>query len=427
MAGRLNSFQKSMVQWNQLHPYNAVHVAELRGALDLERLQRAVNTTLTRRGLGRLEIDDERGTFHYFDGAAELPVSLVAVEGDPRTALATEIERQLNRHFPTSEPFCPFRVFAVPTARSCWLGLVYFHPVADAESVVLLLKEMAATYAGRECLGAAPERYPHHRTLRLRRHAGGIVRKLIALPGQLSRLSRSHRVPGGDAIDAANGFALFTLAPEQLRTLVSAAKAWDLTVNDLLLARLLKSLAPFTTARLGSRKRRELTVGCIVNLRRELGVDSDRTFGLFLGSFNVTHAVPEGVPLRKLALAVREQTAAIKQRRLFVATPIELGLARALMKFFSADRRRKLYAKHYPLWGGVTNMNLNALWNPAADPLLGDYVRGVSTGPMTPLVLSVSTVGNHANIGVSWRKSVFSDEALAQWRQTFDQQWKELD
>jgi hypothetical protein len=67
------------------------------------------------------------------------------------------------------------------------------------------------------------------------------------------------------------------------------------------------------------------------------------------------------------------------------------------------------------------------LWNPAADPLLGDYVRGVSTGPMTPLVLSVSTVGNHANIGVSWRKSVFSDEALAQWRQTFDQQWKELD
>ena len=48
-------------------------------------------------------------------------------------------------------------------------------------------------------------------------------------------------------------------------------------------------------------------MGCIVNLRKDLGVDSRRTFGLFLGSFMVTHEVPEGMSLRELrALARRE-------------------------------------------------------------------------------------------------------------------------
>ena len=41
-----------------------------------------------------------------------------------------------------------------------------------------------------------------------------------------------------------------------------------------------------------------------------------------------------------------------------------------------------------------------------------NYFRGVSTGPATPLVLSVTTVGNRVNIGLSYRLTVFSKEVI---------------
>jgi hypothetical protein len=167
-------------------------------------------------------------------------------------------------------------------------------------------------------------------------------------------------------------------------------------------------------------------VGCIVNLRRELGIDSARTFGLFLGSFTVTHTVPDGLCLQELARDIRQQTAVIKRRRLYLATPLELGLGRFVARFFSPERRRKFYQKNYPLWGGLTNMNLNSLWEQShADGLL-DYLRGVSTGPATPLVFSVTTVGDHANVALSYRSTVFSPQDIESVKNCFMQHLDQL-
>ena len=41
-------------------------------------------------------------------------------------------------------------------------------------------------------------------------------------------------------------------------------------------------------------------------------------------------------------------------------------------------------------------MNLNSLWPGNEAAPTPDYFRAVSTGPVTPLVLSVSTAGDHA-------------------------------
>jgi hypothetical protein len=90
---------------------------------------------------------------------------------------------------------------------------------------------------------------------------------------------------------------------------------------------------------------------------------------------------------------------------------MELGFARFMLAFFSPERRRKFYLRNYPLWGGVTNLNLNSLWNAGQDGP-PDYFRAVSTGPVTPLVLSVTTVHDHANFGVSYRPAVFPPEAV---------------
>jgi len=82
------------------------------------------------------------------------------------------------------------------------------------------------------------------------------------------------------------------------------------------------------------------------------------------------------------------------------------------MGFFSTRERRKLYQKHYPLWGGITNMNLNPLWPQPIDGTSFDYFRAVSTGPVTPLVLSVTTVGENLNIALTFRRTVFSPEDI---------------
>jgi hypothetical protein len=194
-----------------------------------------------------------------------------------------------------------------------------------------------------------------------------------------------------------------------------------------LLALLLESLASLATHRARARKRRELAVGCIVNLRRDLGLDSPRTFGLFLGSFTVTHAVPEGVSFRDLAAGVRRQTQLQKRHRLYLGTPLELGLGRLAQRFLSPKRRRIFYQKHYPLWGGITNMNLNTLWEPSAEGAPMDYLRAVSTGPATPLVLSVTTVGRRANIGLSYRQAVFSTEQIETLKTRFLERWTQLE
>ena len=40
--GRLNAFQRVMLQWSELHPYNAVHTYRLSGPLCLQSLQQAI-------------------------------------------------------------------------------------------------------------------------------------------------------------------------------------------------------------------------------------------------------------------------------------------------------------------------------------------------------------------------------------------------
>jgi hypothetical protein len=112
--------------------------------------------------------------------------------------------------------------------------------------------------------------------------------------------------------------------------------------------------------------------------------------------------------LRELARAVQQQTSRIKQNRLYVATALELHFARALLRFFSLERRKKFYQKNYPLWGGITNMNLDSIWQPPAGSQPVDYLRAVSTGPATPLVLSITTIGGGVNIGLTYRIACFS-------------------
>lgn len=420
MPARLNTFQRTMLHWNDLHPYNAVHVVRIPQALDPEPLTHAINGTLEATGLTNLVLNRSQGIYCYQGGPMRTEIKLVSTGGNAQAALAAEIEDQLNRGFTYDGTFNPFRFFIVPEAGGFFLGVVYFHAVADAESLVHLLKRIVDAY--RETKPAAAsglEIHPQRRDNLLLRRPWLCMRKLAGLPAQIRNLRSSYRVAYRDASDGHIGFTFLSLPSDELRQLITVAKSRNVTVNDLLLALLMKCLCPLATGRKESSKRRKLSVGCIVNTRKDLALDSPRTFGLFLGSFVVTHEVPEDIGVVELAGEIQRQTAAIKQQQLYLGAGLELAIANRLLSFYSTERRKKLYQKHYPLWGGLTNMNLNTLWAQSEGKPATDYFRAVSTGPVTPLVLSVTTVGDRMNVGLTCRTTVFSAAAMATMKDNF--------
>ena len=409
MQARLNIFQKSMLQWNDLHPYNAVHVVRIPGALEFERLKNVITTTLEGKGLTGLALNRRLGTYQYHGGPSSAGIKVSTADAALSPGFATEIEHQLNTPFTPDERFTPFRFFVIPEEGAFSLGLVYFHPMADAECIVILLKEMVNTYRsqGIPGLDKPVDLHPPRRDHLLSLPPGVLARKLLTLPSHIRAMRRACRPRYRDAGDSTNKCAFFSLNPQMLSGMIQAAKSLNVTFNDLLLTLLMKAISLLTPERTRARRRRGISLGCIVNIRKDFGMTGGRAFGLFLGSFVVHHEVPAGIKLADLARDIGRQTLRIKRSRLYLGAPLELAFGRLMTSLFSERRRRKLYQKHYPLWGGLTNMNLNALWPQPDDAWPVDYFRAVSTGPVTPLVVSLSTVGRAANIGLTYRSTVF--------------------
>ena len=410
MSGRLNSFQQTMLQWNDLHPYNAAHVVRVPVQLAFKRLQGAVSRTLETRGLNAYQVDRKRGTFRYGPSPSEIKIPIVGKGEIPREALGREVARQLNLRFPLDGVVQPFRFFVVPEADAFSLGLVYLHVCADAESIVRLLGEIAGVFLGRGDSGpdATWELYPAPRDRLLFARPWTWLRALLAVPGQVRQIRRASRLQDRDPGDMSNEVLWFGISPEELDGLVAAGKRMGSTVHDLLLALLMKSLAVALPERLPTGRRRRMAVGSIVNIRRDVGQSGGGAFGVFLGSFVVSHEVSKETGLVELAVAIQEKTQRIKRLKLYLATPGQLAFARVVLGFFSTQRRRRFYQKHYPLWAGITNMNLNSLWGPGLADRPMVYWRAVSTGPVTPLVLSATTLGRAMQIGLSYRTTVFS-------------------
>jgi hypothetical protein len=401
-----------MLGWDELHPYNAVHVLRIPHPLDPERLKRVVDGTLDSLGLTNLVISPDRHELEFEGGPATHEIKIVSPDPSPGEALRIQTERHLNTRFICAGRFSPFRFFVVPDENGFFLGLAYFHAVADAVATLHVLRLLTGWYVSDERTGEVQrfEIYPRDRNRSSARVALGALRKIVAIPSMIGQMRRSHQPRCADAKDLSNALTLFPLPEAALPNLQRASRAWDVTINDLFLALLLRCLSPLAAERTKRERRRQIALGTIINTRNELGLNGRAVFGLFLGSFAIHHEAPDDMPLRDLATQVHGQTSRIKRRKPFLSTA-ELSISRFLLSFYSTEKRKKLYQKHYPLWGGITNMNLNAIWkqNNAGPDY---YVRTVSTGPVTPLVLSVTTVRDRINGALSYRPAVFSREDI---------------
>jgi hypothetical protein len=418
MEGRLNILQQAMVQWNELHAYNAVHVARVPEPLERNLLESLIRTTLQDKGLTGLVLDRSSGRFHYHGGPDSSEISVMPVGLDWSDGFIAEIERQLNTPFPSDQRLDPFRFLIFPETEAFSLALVYFHPVADAECILILLKDIVEAYRvrGDRRRSEPLKRYTPRWDSPLRLKPNIIAGKLASIPTQVRSMRRASRPRYRQSYNLENRFVLFSLTPERW---LHSAKGLGVTLNDLFLAVLMRAISDIAPARLEAKRRKDVALGCIVNIRKDLALDGSQVFGLFLGSFVVQHNVPQGIKLADLARDIGEQTHRIKRKRLYIGAVLELVFARCMMRLFSKARRLKLYHKHYPLWGGLSNMDLNRLWpqTGGAPPVL--YLRGVSTGPVTPLVLSFSTLGGVTQVGLSYRPVVFSETQVRHIRDCF--------
>src|SRR5258706_8445032 len=89
-VGKLNIFQRTMLQWNDTLAYNAVHVVRVPAPLDLEGLRMVINRTLENRGLNDLTVDRAKGTYQYHGGPSRCDLQVISGDsggGPPRTVL----------------------------------------------------------------------------------------------------------------------------------------------------------------------------------------------------------------------------------------------------------------------------------------------------------------------------------------------------
>src|SRR5437867_2601285 len=138
MPGKLNSFQKTFLQWNQTQAYNATHLVRIPAPPNVEKLRQVIAQVPAARGLTGLSLDVAAGTFQYAGGRAAPDLSALPVTDGSVAALDAEIERQLNQRFEAGQQTNPFRFFIAPAGNSFRLGLTYFHAIADAEAIVWL-------------------------------------------------------------------------------------------------------------------------------------------------------------------------------------------------------------------------------------------------------------------------------------------------
>jgi hypothetical protein len=411
VKGRLNLFQAAMLRWRASHPYNAVHVAELPGPLDHARLSRAIDGYLTEAGIGKLALDGERRRFEYAQGPVHADVPVTKADGDTLALLEREMERYLNARFgEDGAPFAPLRFFAVDSGTSFHLGVAYDHFIAGGDSVVALLKAIAARYDGSLPAGhGAPELYPRTYAKLFARNAPAFYAGQYLLPAMLLRARRAFRplYPHGE--DTYNAFTSFELPPPVHAGVARAAKAWGVTRNDLMLAMMLCAISPEVEQRRGAARRNEIAIASVINLRNQVAGPPHRAFGQFLSSFLVSHAVPRDITLEALARDVHAQTERVKRRKLYLQTLFLLACGGLAWRFMTPGQHKQMDAKNYPVWGGLSALNVEGIWNEVpGDTPVRHYLRAVSTGPAAPIIVAPASVGDGLSVGVTYRTSAFT-------------------
>jgi hypothetical protein len=369
-TGRPNVFQRLADTWDAVHPYNAGQACRIAGTFDAETVARAWS--------------DSSPVQHFAD---DVP---------------------LDRHFTTdlNRPFAdrqsPFRPFAQRLGGSTWLGLTYRHRVADSMSIQLLLREWTA-----RVLGATGVHRTTCATKAHRRPSVGVsdALDLFRRYGDFRRCRKVHTM---GPLDYSVRVRLLDTLHDVVPALLERARAMRVTLNDVFLAALAEAcdrLIP-TQSRPG---RQDLALSTVVDLR----VPRDSSFGCQLGFRSTVCRERDLRDWDRLLRAVAAQRGNPTGHLWMLAADVAT-------RFSSPARLYDFYRKEAPFAGGISNVNLRGSWFDRHHPArVLDYIRVSPTGPLVPLAMNVTTLGDDLRLSMTYRTALLNDWAAAELAQMF--------
>jgi hypothetical protein len=399
-ASPINAFQKLVRRWDRLHPYNAAQIFHLRGAPDASALNEAWQRTLTELRIGS-------------------PNQLRTLD-EP---LENWITAQMNLRFEASEG-SPFRPFVLGQSGSYFLGIVYHHWVADSASIRLLMREwFFRVFDPGRARGApvsiARGGYWRHFGPAAARWDFGLA--LLKSMRWSNHLRHARRVESKQFNDFTMRFSVHRFADGAIDGIRAAARRTGATVNDWFLAAIAQVCAESVVAP-PSRRRSDLALGTIVDLRARSRNTLGDAFGLFLGFTNVILRPRELEDFPTLVATIARQTRLHKTESVAESSMIRIAAGIVADKLYGHDRGKivNFYRKRLPLAGGISNVNLNGTWPEEyhPDPLI-EYIRVSPTGPMMPVVFTTTTLGNSLNFGLTTRDSIVPAEKAQQMAERF--------
>lgn len=403
----LTAFQRAMLTWERLHPYNAVHALCLRARPDVERLAAAIRAVGTRVGIGELDVAPDERSLRY--------APLRAVHVASGVELAAAAEAGLNAVFGT-RPSSPFLWYVANAADGAahWLVLAYRHVAADAHAVQAFLAAVVNEYLAlaappTQLTIAAPQAaLALDPPLNAARLATGLVRTLRVF----RRMKRAHKMPDERDQGDATGVVLRPTTAGLVDRLRTRCRAEQVGLNDVLLAALGAAIAARTPDRHTSRRRRKIALGSVRNLRRGAASELSDYFGVCLSDMLVLLDEPDA-GMDALVRAVARQTAERKRHQGGGVAAYSTFFVRRIWPLFFIRHTRRSYRKLLPFCGGVsTFVAAPQRFGPAA-AYVERYVRACPCGPATPLLLGPTFWGDQLELSLVHRYSCMRTKAAA--------------
>jgi hypothetical protein len=413
---RLNAMQRMMLQWSELHPYNACHVCRLRGAGDPDRLRDAARQVFRRNGLGVTEIE-AGGRAYRAEYSEEVSVRVVPPEPNSTTQLEWLVAEELNRPFARPRG-CPVRFVLVPGSGDAHvLVTTYDHWTADSISSRLLLRQILAQYLAcsmpgcRETLATYDGTFRHAFSRQLRWKRLGLAASRAI--GRVISPARIAQPAYSSMHDLALGYRLCDAPHDLVERLRHRAKSLEATVHDVILS----ALACTLNRHLPRRSRRDpcarMALATMVDARQHAATDLHGHLGTFLTYHVVRLSGSERSTLPEMIRQVTAQTARHKANGGHFDSIVDMKLLGDIWHVLPPQYRVQFLRRAFPLSGCVSNVVIPHDWfGDAGNEWVLDYHRASPAGPVAPLVITPTTYRDRLNIGVSYRATAFSRDRV---------------
>lgn len=426
---KLNYFQRLMWHWSQLAAYNAVHLIQLSGVPDVKRWREVAITTFNEIGLGY-------PLFHSDKSVSFTPLSALQIETP--FSLEQHINQELNRTFVNDE--LPLRIFIVAEENAYYLGVTYNHWVADAYAIRIMMMRMVARYRNDHVLPSSLL-FPTSSFGKLfRKHLGRLPGMLwiAEMCRSIKQFYHAYRLPLKDKLDFRCGHITETLLEQEVTHIKSYCKKIQVNLNDVCIAVLAKMMGEFSaqkryrekSQRWGG-KRDRIAISTVADIRYTADQPMDHILGQYLSSYTLVLPSPETIPLDSLAQKIYRHTSGIKNSSRIVRSHYNFHTALKLWKYAkNIKRRAELFYKHSPICAGISNVYVQN------DGLLPDsettqtkvleYWRASPTGPLLPLVFSITTFRRKMKVCLVYRCTAIGEQDARHLCKSFCEELKKL-